>query len=582
MSQTSARLLNGRAIASAGGRAAALHRQGNVWRVVILESSGAEARLLEARALPVGDAATVRSLLERHGVERLIRVLPSSSAICRVVETPDGDPSEVAAALSLIGEASLPANLPAHRRAAAPLAGINGHISSRAALVVGWSGAADESPLGGVSESWTAEPAALLWLLRMRCRAALFADRATGSISAYAAGPQRLVVRALREKNETAEQWDRAIDACFEQTVSGAGLAVRSMRLATGETEVRVEARESPLFEGMMPPGAGDEWAAEFGIAAAAAFGVLVAPVSMRPLFSMTAEAVREDEPRAVRWLNRLASPRRARRVIAASLAVALLGPLVLAAARHAILNAKSGGLATQREIDSKEALLEAFHDELGKRRWPMTGLLADLSGALPVGVTADSARLESGQRVSVRGSAESLELVNQLQAKLNGTGVFAEATIDRTQGGEEGGVEFDLSARVVRPYSEAKGIEDFAKQTLSQRLYGADAAISEREGATAEAPGATNAAESGSTDAVPAASRTRSSRPAAKSTEIPEPISDEEIAKLDASAAMKQWTSRQKAGKQTGIDAATRDRLKDEAEKCRARMQAARKEATP
>lgn len=582
MSQASAKLSNGRTLASAGGRAAALQRQGGTWRLVILESSGAGARLVEARALPVGDAATVRSLMERHGVDRLIRVLASSSAICRVVEAPEGDQSDVAAALSLIGEASLPANLPAHRRAAAPLAGINGHISSRAALVVGWSGASDEAPIGGVTESWTAEPAALLWLLRMRCRAALFADRATGSISAYAAGPQRLVVRALRERNETAEQWDRAIDACFEQTVSGAGLAMRPMRLSAGETVVLVEARESALFEGLMPPGAGEEWAAEYGIAAAAAFGALVAPVSMRPLFSLTAEAVREDEARVVRWLKKLSSPRIARWVIAAGLAVALLGPFALAAARHAILNAKSGGLAMQQEIDRKDALLESFHDELGKRRWPMTGLLAHLSGALPVGVTAESVRLESGQRVSVRGSAESLELVNQLQSKLNGSGVFAEATIDRTQGGEEGGVEFDLSARVVRPYSDAKGIEDFAKQTLSQRLYGTDAVNSEREGVPAETTSASNRSESGSADAAPAAPRPRSARPAAKPVEIPEPISDEEIAKLDASAAMKQWTSRQKASKQTGINPAMRDRLKDEAEKCRARMQAARKETTP
>ncbi len=582
MTQPIARATNGRHAA----RAAALHRQGNTWRLVILESSGAGAMLIDARAIAVGDAAAVQSTLEHHGVDRLIRVLPASSVVCRVVETPEGDPLEIAAALALIGEASLPANLPAHRRAAAPLAGINGHISPRAALVLGWSGASTEPPIGGIAESWTAEAAALLWLVRLRCRAAVFADRSTGSISAYAAGPKRLIVRAFRETCDSADQWTSAIDSCFEQTVAGAGLTATANRFRAGDIEARAERGETALFESIMPPEPSDQWSAEYGVAAAAALGALVAPVSMRPLFSLTENAVRADEPRAVRWLHRLASPGHAPWIIAAALAIALLGPLALAAARHAVLNAKSGGLAIQQEIDRTDALLDSFHDELGKRRWPMTSLLADLSGSLPVGVTVESIRLETGQRVVVRGSADTLELVNQLQSRLNNTGVFSEAAIDRTQGAEAGGVEFDLSARVVRPYSDAKGTEDFSNQTLAQRLYGADANSTnpDREGAGPPEPStsASSAAESGPGDSAPSAPRERSSRPAAKPTEVPDAITDEEIAKLDASAAMKQWTSRQKASKQTGLDAATRDRLKAEAEKCRARMQAARKEASP
>lgn len=567
-------------------RAAALHRLGGAWRLVVLQSAATGARLVESRSVPLGDTTTIRSVLDHHGVTRLIRVLPASSAVCRVVETPEGDAGEVASALSLISEATLPATLPAHRRAAAPLAGINGTIGSRAALLVGWSGPATDPPIGGVEEVWTAEPAALLWLVRLRCRTALVADRSSGSISVYAAGTQRLIVRAFKESVESDAAWSRAIDGCFEQTTAGAGLSREFRRAGVDGVDLRLDPSATELFKTLGPECGNDQWAAEFGVAAAAALGALLAPVAMRPLYSLTAEPTKAHETAGARWLRLASSPSRAPWIIAASLAVALLLPLGMQAARHAILNAKSGGLAAQQETDRREAIVNEFHSMLETRRWPMTSVLGDLAGSLPVGIVAESIRLETGQRVSVRGRADSLDLVNKLQSRLDGSGVFAEATIDRTQAVKEGdGVEFDLSARVVRAYAEAKGTDDFAKETLAQRLYGGDAVSTDgSEGGAGSAGGASASGETTDAGAAsrPASRERASSRPTAKPAEIPEPISDEDIAKLDASAAMKQWTNRQKASKQAGIDAATRDRLKAEAEKCRARMQAARKEASP
>ncbi|MBL8745350.1 MAG: PilN domain-containing protein [Phycisphaerae bacterium] len=564
-------------------RAAALHRQGGSWRLVVLGSAGSAVRLLESRTLPAGDVASVRSVLEHHDVPRLIRVLPASSAVCRVVEAPEGDPGEVASALSLIGEATLPAHLPAHRRAAAPLAGINGTIGSRAALVVGWSGPADDPPIGGIEESWTAEPAALLWLIRLRCRAALIADRATGSVSVFAAGAQRMIVRGFKESNASDAEWNRAVDGYFEQSAAGAGLSTAFRRLSVDGVDLRVDASATELFASLAPECGSDRWAAEYGVAAGAALGALLGPIAMKPLHSLTAEATRRDESRAARVLRAMASADRAPWIMAAALITALLGPLLLQTARHSILNAKSGGLAAQQDSDRREALVGEFHSLLESRRWPMIRLLADLSGLLPVGITSESIRLETGQRISLRGRAESLDHVNRFQSRLNASGVFAEASIDRTQAAKDGGgVEFDLSCRVVRPYSNAVGVEDFSKETLAQRLYGADSGESAAGEPTAADSRSGSASPAGSTEAPRATSRERStSRPAAKPAEIPEPLTDEAIALLDASAAMKQWTSRQKASKQAGIDAATRDRLKAEAEKCRARMQAARKESS-
>jgi hypothetical protein len=257
------------------------------------------------------------------------------------------------------------------------------------------------------------------------------------------------------------------------------------------------------------------------------------------------------------------------------------------------VLASKSGGFDAQKQAEQEIALSTAFARELQSRRWPMSKIIADVAGALPVGVVIESVRVEVGQRVAVQGSADSLELVNHLQAKLNESGVFAEASVDRTQTSTDAaGVRFDVSARVVRPFNEPKGLEDFAASTLSQRLYGERAGsgrVGDGATATASSPtsedrpagrsrrAATTGAEESSGSAAAPRDRARSAAAPEKKADIPPPISDEEIAKLDANAAMKEWTSRQRASKQSGIDQATRDRLKGEAEKSKSRMTEAR-----
>ncbi|MBC8002198.1 MAG: hypothetical protein H7X97_06380, partial [Opitutaceae bacterium] len=59
----------------------------------------------------------------------------------------------------------------------------------------------------------------------------------------------------------------------------------------------------------------------------------------------------------------------------------------------------------------------------------------------------------------------------------------------------------------------------------------------------------------------------------------VPAPLSDAEIAAFSYEQAMKEWTSRKKASVKPDLDATTRQRLEEEAEKCRLRMQAAREE---
>jgi len=267
---------------------------------------------------------------------------------------------------------------------------------------------------------------------------------------------------------------------------------------------------------------------------------------------------------------------------MALAVAFMLIAPILMGTLRSAIVRSRSGGLERQREARRLTDTRLAMYRELDARRWPMTKLLADLGRRLPVGVTAESMRIEPGQRLVLRGRAESLELIATLQSALSGSGVFEDAQIDRQQmrdarGGtaaadrDAGGFEFDISARVARPYAEPEGAEDFAALPLAQRLYGERAAAigAAVNGSASEERAVVENGSGGDSEAMQSGDR--------PSDEAPPAVADAVIAGMDRATAMKEWTRRQSASRNPRIDEATRERLKDEAEKAKARFVALR-----
>jgi hypothetical protein len=211
-----------------------------------------------------------------------------------------------------------------------------------------------------------------------------------------------------------------------------------------------------------------------------------------------------------------------------------------------------------------------------------MTKLTADLARLAPVGVSVESIRLDQGQRIGLRGRAESLELISTLQGSLNASGVFAESSVDRQQmsearGGSGGGFDFDISARVVRPFADVQGAQDFAKQTLSERLYGARASADANGEASggSDAEGASSTRTRGDGAGTRRSGDSRSSSRDREPAAAPEAVTDEQIQAMDRATAMKEWTRRQSASRDTRFDEATRERLKAEAEKAKARFTA-------
>ncbi len=576
--------------AAPGPRIAALHAQGDRLRLVVVESAGAGAiRIVQAESFAKSDASALAVTLAASGAARLVRISASAACVCRVIELPDAGGPDVAGALALLAEAELPESAPEHRRGAGLLA-FDAPGGGRRALLAAWTGDANagiERPAPEIPESWTAEPAALLALLELAARAgatsgaALAADHETGSIGVAASGPGKVVVRALRESPRAAG-WSKRLESRWNQTAAAAGISEKFAPPAPveGFTFFIAEGTRAALADSIVGALPDERWLSDYGVALGAACLALRSGTGAGGLCGMTPAPIVPRRTPVQRLALTLARPATAVRVIAAGLILALLIPLGAQALRHTLLVSRSGGLNEQQSAEREQMLLAAFYQQLERRRWPMTKLMADLSGALPVGVTVESLRLEPGQRISVRGRSDSLDLVNQLQSRLNDSGVFAEVTIDRTQFGDNDVLEFDLSGRVGQPFAQAKGIEDFSTNTLARRLYGERAdLIPASDAGSAPAPSGRAA---GRDSAAPARSRAEPAAPSGASRAAEPPpaaLSDDQIAAMDASTAMKEWTSRLRASKQPGLDETTKQRLAEEAEKCRARMQAARRE---
>lgn len=551
--------------------------------VVVAETGGNGISIVETHQ---ADAAQVGELCRSRKVELVLRLAPSSETICRVCALPaaeTSDRAELADALALMAESELPASLPWYRRAA----GVLSLGAGQSALLTGWNTSAtevaDSAPLSSIPEVWTAEIAALaaLGVATSAGPQIGLADAQTGTLALLASGPKRTLARVLRLAPGAG--WAAAAGVAWQETAGAAG----------------IEGAAAPGTDGLLLPLAGSTrlggamrdraWLTRFGLAYGAIALYADPDAAVSSLVALAAREPRNRRPLVERTIDWLALPRHAVMVGAACIAVALLAPLVSAKARHAVLAQRAG---STESLDTRLADAErriGFYRLLGQKRWPMTKLLSQIAGAAPVGVTLDTVELPQGETVTIRATASSSELVSTFRKNLSDTRVFTQVatpTIETTSDG----VTFQLQARVVQDFAlqASKPLDDFAAKTLAQRLYGEGAsntARSDRDDESSDLDDDRRASSRDSRRDEPARSggSTRSSErastaaPAAPAaSDIPPPISDEEIAKLDWGAAMREFGRRRRASTLPGLDAETKARLAAESEKARARMQEA------
>ncbi|HLO41038.1 MAG TPA: hypothetical protein VK176_08445, partial [Phycisphaerales bacterium] len=110
-------------------------------RILAVQAEAGGIRLLEAKTVSGSPAAAIDAIWQSHGRGRILRIVPGNNSVCRIGSAATGSDAETIAALSLVGEALLPTDVPSHRRAAGVLpAAVTGAEGDSRVLATAWIG----------------------------------------------------------------------------------------------------------------------------------------------------------------------------------------------------------------------------------------------------------------------------------------------------------------------------------------------------------------------------------------------------------------------------------------------------------
>lgn len=505
-------------------------------------------------------AAAVAAFAATHQAARLVRLAPLGDTIARLIEVPVADAAQMIAAAGLLAEAELPPSVPSHRRAGGLLPGA-AKPGIRQAMAVGWldRGAAIE-PLGDLDEVFC-PPAAAMAFLRGEQPCIACIDPAGDAYAVMAIGAERGVLRIVLE--------DAADSASLAGVARGSLLAAAN---AVGESvdvrpaEVMLDAASRAWLASKVE-GFRDEqsWIDQYALALGAA--MVASTPDAAPMARLTVRPPEVVEPTPVRVATWLTQGSRPWWVGAAACLVLLLAPWGLASARDAILTGRVRVIEEMKRGNADVDRQAALYAQLDISRWPLSKLLADVSGATPVGVVATDVRLAPEQGFSFQGTATSAELVNVFQRNLGDTKLFRSIKVNRTETSSGGSVEFNLSADLIpsQAHAPVKPASDFAAESLSKRLHGVEVVAG-----PAAASGGDDRSRRGDRRGEP--EQIESRRPVAPSDAMPPAVTDDEIKKMDRATANRAWVARKVyVQKNPTLDPAVKQRLQDEEAKIRA-----------
>jgi hypothetical protein len=556
--------------------------------LVVAERTARGVRVIEARTL--GAIAELPAALAQHRVHHLVRVLPAADTVCRASRVDNAQPAELLSALALLGEASLPEDAPAHRRAGGVVPDLSAD-GKRGAIFTAWITPPPEEPDLPVEDETFIASAAALAMLRAPSGLAVLCDRA--GVSIVASGPDRLAARAIVEDPTN----HGAIAARIAETCRAVGANAAS-EVVDSRAHLRLDAASRAALasrvEGLVPE---QRWLDQYGVAIGAALAALSPDAVTRSLAQLRDQPPAERRTGPERFAEWVSVPRNALVAGIAAAALVILAPLGIAAARSAVLKSKSANLA---QVDEQRAALSkqaAMYQQLETMRWPMTKLMGDISAATPQGVIVEVLRLSPEQGLMIKGTADSQEVLGKLQSHLNQTGLFDKLKIDRAVSGSSG-VEFDISANVLNPTIYVKPVEDYAEKPLAVRLYGeaarnapivaTESGSSDRSRESASSNGSRDSGRdsgrgegrdsSRDSRSPAAADSSRSSRPTSGSglpslSDVPPELTDAQIGAMDRTTAMKEMVARRRASAVQGIDPGVKARLDTEVTKLQERM---------
>jgi Tfp pilus assembly protein PilN len=574
------------------------------WGVLVLD--GLPLRVVQKQTWKSADDGAdkqrVLSAITGAKVRRVLWVANVHETTARSVTLP-ADAQVESDSAGLFAEAYAPAGVASHRVAGGLLPG--GRL-----LVTSWwgdgqaaaanAGAALGAALGaGLASAKVRElastPAAGLAALVTSGAASATGGRLVWSegdcVVAAAKGSKGVVVRQVLEDSDDG-QWTEVVREVLAGVAAQAGLEgeVPAVRASTnGRSVLCVSALEGAAIDRVLSGAPREEvWRSELlpvlGCAVLLAGSDDVGSDAMRGLGTLAKLSRVELAPempalvRAGVWAGR-AWP------VLLGVAAALLvaAPIGLTWARANIAKQRTLTLDAAREKTKDIELKAAVYAQLETTRWPMSKMLADVSGVAPVGVSVKSLRMTVGQPVSMQGEAKDAEQVNALATALSEKLSFRNVKANRVSPRSQGeGVEFDLSAEIGNVHASITPAEDFAATPLAVRLYGEGAtnttmpvgAVKRVQRGGGRAAAATTAGGASGGSAGSAASGGSASggsrRPAeAPANEPPAALTDEEIGKMTTGEAMRGWTTRRTyLSRNAGIDSGLKSRLEEEIRK--------------
>lgn len=469
-----------------------LHRAGGIVRGLIV-SEGTRPRVVAWREFGPDQADRIDGWLDQYNVERVLGVLPASAVICRTCTLPNAEPEALAAALRLQAEARMPGTTAPHRLTMAVLPSARGE-TSRSGLLIAWPLAATaELPRLARDIEYVADVAALAAILNgaRPDEPLLWVDPTDGAVAVAITHAGGAVLRAARGEGASPDAWRQSVGRILAETA----LSVNHTGAFTESMVAEAARRMSLLRPGaaaLLLPGALLEslrerlvadrtdpaWWQEYGIAVGAALA------RCGPLEPLTHLRFAEPTERPSPWraiADRLATPDAAIKTVLVCVLVFLLGPMIAARVRLALVDLRSANLdQLEKEVQATNAGL-VMYDQLKDRSWPMAKILSDLACNTPVGVDVDQVRIRYGEpiqlsgRVRGEGDESAPEVLNRMQEQLVAARIFTDVLTTWDEGDGHGTYEFTLTAQAPRPFVRPPyDVDlDFGAWTLADRLYG-------------------------------------------------------------------------------------------------------------
>ena len=433
-------------------------------------------------------------------------MLPTGRLLCRSIDLPDADASQLEIALRLQVDAQQLGSVPAWRTSSIVLPRQPG-AQSRSGFVIEWP-AADAAPPAPRDLPPEGEP---MYAGDVACLTALLHAGATGPLVCVTADRSMLAfalrvngTSIIRSARLDAGAWPAAAETTVLESALRSGADAGTLQSLLGELREALQAADEGGFGctdadrlalgTLMDAPQDTAWWRSMGMLVGAAhawFG------PMRALVSLRERPAGERPTRVGEFLNRVGEPQMALRLaLACLLAMAVVPPLV-SGARLLLLQWKVGDLAArERAIQSHRERI-AMYGEMQRRIWPMGKLIGDLACVTPEGVDWEDVKLSQDRNVIIRGSAHpqdglnGTEVILKMERQMRDSRIFDRVQKKWDAPDGKGAVAFTMSAVVARPTLRPNysADQDFGKKTLAERRYGPEKPDEEAPAAEASAP---------------------------------------------------------------------------------------------